>query len=276
MKAISFRRVVLAGALLGVLFTADSCSYKRLTYLQDMETLTTYDVTEAPEVRVRKNDKIKILVSSTNPVLAAPFNLVSGSADVDIATGKVETGNASAGVEYTVDKNGEILFPILGNIKVEGLTLSQVKEEISRQITAKNYIKDPIITAEYTNFQITILGEVNGKGNYVVKDNKMNVLQAIAMAGDLTSSAQTDNVWVIRTEGKEREVYPIDLRSKSCFDSPGFYLQQDDIVYVKPRKTKLDANAQLGLQISSIALSAMSTAATVLYFMRGILRNQSY
>lgn len=274
MKRLIVNRLAIVVAMASVLLLADSCSWKRITYLQDMDTLTTYDVTDAPEVKIRKNDKIKILVSCTNPVLAAPFNLASGSADVDITTGSVSASGAGAGVEYLVDRNGYILFPVLGDIYVEGMTLSQLMTEIAGQITTRNYIKDPIVTAEFANFQITVLGEVNGKGNYVVKDNKVTVLQAIAMAGDLTLSAQTDNVWVIRTDGRERKVYALDLRSKSCFDSPGFYLQQDDVVYVKPRKTKLDANAQLGLQISSLILSGASTAAMVLYWMRNAFMNK--
>lgn len=234
-----------------------------------MEELTSYNVTEAPEVKVRKNDRVKILVSCTNPALSAPFNLISGSTNVDITTGQLSSsGISNGGVEYLVNKDGYILFPVLGEIKIEGLTISEVKDTITELITEKNYIKDPIVTAEFTNFQITILGEVNAKGNYIVKDNKVTILQAIALAGDLTTQAQTDNIWVIRTEGKERQVYPIDLRSKSCFESPGFYLQQDDVVYVKPRKSKLDGSSQLALTITSTVLSGLSTIASVLYWLK--------
>lgn len=262
----------LAIAVLGcMLLSLGSCSYKRITYLQDMETLTTYDVTDAPDVKVRKNDRIRIHVGCTNPVLAAPFNMAEGAANVDVTTGAISSAGMAEtmdakGVEYLVDKNGDILFPVLGTLHVEGLTLDQVKDDITRQITEKRYIAEPIVTAEFTNFQITVLGEVNSKGNYVVKDNRVTVFQAIAMAGDLTTCAKYDDVWVIRNDGSEREVYNLDLLSKSCFDSPGFYLQQDDIVYVKPRKVKMDANAQLGWQIGTTILTTLSTIGSLVYW----------
>ena len=261
------RKFLYAALLLSLVFGTQSCSYRKLAYLQDMEELKTYDVTEAPDVRIRKNDKIKILVSCTNAPLAAPFNLTGGATDVNIATGSI--GSAAVkeeGVEYLVDNEGCILFPVLGSLRVEGLTLKQLKEEISNLIIEKKYINDPIVTAEFTNFQITILGEVSSKGNYIVKDNRITILQAIAMAGDLTTYAQNDNIWVIRTEGGERQVYPIDLRSKSCFDSPGFWLQQDDVVYVKPRKAKLDGGSQLALTITSTVLSGLSALGSILYW----------
>jgi len=272
------RRITAMVVLGCMLLSLGSCSYKRITYLQDMETLTTYDVTDAPDVKVRKNDRIRIYVGCTNPVLAAPFNMADGASNVDVTTGTItSTGVAQTldakGVEYLVDKNGDILFPVLGTLHVEGLTLDEVKAEIMNQITAKRYIADPIVTAEFTNFQITVLGEVGSKGNYVIKDNKVTIFQAIAMAGDLTTAAKYNDVWVIRNDGKDREVYNLDLLSKSCFDSPGYYLQQDDIVYVKPRKAKMDANAQLGWQIGTTAVSVLSAIGSIAYWMSIMVRN---
>lgn len=265
------RKLAAVSVLVCILLSLNSCSWKRMTYLQDLETLTTYDVTEAPDVKIRKNDRIRIHVGCTNPVLAAPFNLADGASNVDITTGTVSTAGISLapdakGVEYLVDKNGEILFPVLGSIPAEGLTIDQLKDEIASRIVEKRYITDPIVTAEFTNFQITMLGEVSSKGNYVVKEGKVSIFQAIAMAGDLTTAARYDDVWVIRTEGKERQVYNMDLLSKSCFDSPGFWLQQDDIVYVKPRKSKMDANAQLGWQIGTTAVSVLSAIGSIAYW----------
>lgn len=269
------KKISLALVLTGLLLCLDSCSYRKLAYLQDMEELKTYNVTEAPDVRIRKNDKVQILVSCTNAALAAPFNLIGGSADIDVATGRIGASQTSGkGVEYLVDNDGCILFPVLGTLHVEGMTLPQLKDEICSLIKEKNYIKDPIVTAEFTNFQITLIGEISSKGNYIVKDSKISILQAIAMAGDLTTYAQSDNIWVIRTEGGERQVYPLDLRSKSCFDSPGFWLQQDDVVYVKPRKAKLDGGSQLALTITSTILSGLSAIGSVLYWSGAFERNK--
>lgn len=260
------KKMFLCVAFVAVL---SSCSYKRLTYLQDMDTLTTYDVTEGPEAVIRKNDKVKILVSCTNPTLSAPFNLGGVEAAVDAVTGQISAPKTGlTAPEYLVDKNGDILFPILGSIHVEGLTMEKLREEVTRQIVERNLIKDPIVTVEFSNFQITVLGEVASRGNYLVNGNT-TILEAIAQCGDLTTSAMINDVWVIRTDGKRRIVYSLDLRSKSCYDSPGFYLQQNDVVYVKPRKSKLDANAQLGLQISGMALSVVSIIANALIWTLG-------
>jgi len=256
-------------ALLAVLMVANSCSYKRLTYLQDMDTLTTYDLTESEDVRIRKGDKIKITVTCSQPELAVPFNVVSGtptiSGDGAIAKASVSV-NSEAEEGYLVNKSGNITFPVLGDIHVEGMTLEELKADITNQIVEKKYIKDPIVLADFINFQITILGEVGSKGNYVVKNSKMTILEAIAQSGDLTNAAIRDDVWVIRTEDGHRKVYSVNLLSKSCFDSPAFYLQQGDVVYVKPRKAKLDANGQLALSITSTVLAGLSTIASVLYW----------
>lgn len=262
---------VMKNFFLCVAFVAvlSSCSYKRLTYLQDMDTLTTYDVTEGPEAIIRKNDKVKILVSCTNPTLSAPFNLGGVEAAVDAVTGQISAPKTGlTAPEYLVDKNGDILFPILGSVHVEGLTMDGLRDEISRQIVEKNYIKDPIVTVEFSNFQITVLGEVASKGNYLVNGNT-TILEAIAQCGDLTSAAVRNDVWVIRTDGKRRNVYSLDLTSRSCYDSPGFYLQQNDVVYVKPRKAKLDENGKLALEISGMSLSVVSIIANALIWTLG-------
>lgn len=243
-----------------------SCgSANRLTYLKDIDTLSTYVIPERPDARIGKGDKLSIVVTCKTPALAAPFNVISGASIIDPTTGEVK-GDAKngEGIGYTVDKEGFIDFPILGRLKVEGLTLVDLSDMITACIKENNYIKDPIVVAEFMNFKITVLGEVGAKGNYLVKDRTITIFEAIAQANDMTTSAVRDDVWVIRTEGNSKKVYTIDLQSKSCFSSPAFYLQQNDIVYVRPRKGKLDANAQLGLQISSMVMSTLSVVATIL------------
>ncbi len=243
---------------------------KKLSYLQDMDTLTTYDVTDEPDIKVSANDRLNITVTCKTPELAAPFNIASGAASVDINNGTVSAGALStASNGYLVDKQGNISFPILGTINVAGKTLQEVRETIEGEIIAKNYIKDPIVLVEFVNFQITVLGEVNSKGNFIVSNSRINILQAIALAGDIPTSAVIDDIWVIRTEGRERNVYSINLKSKECFNSPAFYLQQNDIVYVKPKKTKLDASSQLALTITSTVMAGVSAIASILYWTLG-------
>lgn len=251
---------------------ADSCSYKRLTYLQDMDPLETYEVVERPDAKIGIDDKLSIVVTCKNPALAAPFTIVSGRASVDPVTGEISAGNTDEAKGYTVDKRGMIKFPVLGDVYVEGMTLKELEAAISQQIIEKNYIKDPVVLADFMNFQITMLGEVGGKGNYVIPNGSINILEAIALAGDLTTAAVRNDVWVIRTEEGKRKVYTVNLLSKSLYESPAFYLQQNDIVYVKPRRSKLDTNSQLGMQIGSMVLSVLSTVASVSYWISILTR----
>lgn len=252
--------------LLSCLLVLSSCgASKRLSYLRDIENLQTFDVTAEPDLKVNPNDRLEITVTCKNPVLAAPFNIVSG------ATGSMDAGAVASSVSssekgYLVDKNGDITFPVLGTIHVGGLTLTEVKEAIENDIKAKNYITEPIVLVDFVNFQITVLGEVNNKGNFIVKDNRINILQAIALAGDLPTSAVIDDIMVIRTEGNTRTAYSISLKTKDCFNSPAFYLQQNDIVYVKPSKAKLSPASQLALTITSTVLSGLSAIASILYW----------
>lgn len=243
-----------------------SCgSVNRLTYLKDVDTLATYVVPERPDAKIAKGDRLSIVVTCKTPALAAPFNVISGASSIDSTTGEIKGEvTTGEGIGYTVDKEGFIDFPILGRLKVEGITLLELREMIAATIKEKNFIKDPIVAAEFLNFTVTVLGEVGSRGNYLVKDRTMTIFEAIARANDMTTSALRDEVWVIRTEGNSKKVYPINLQSKSCFSSPAFYLQQNDVVYVRPRKGKLDSNAQLGLQISSLVTSSLAVVATIL------------
>jgi len=257
--------------MVSTLLLADSCAYKRLTYLQDLEALKTYDVTEGPDVKIQRGDKIQILVNCTNPVLAAPFNLASASTEVDVTAGGTSSQGSATGVEYLVDQDGYLMFPILGLIHAEGMTINQLKEEISSQIISRNYIKDPIVSAEFTNFQITLLGEINTKGNIIIRDNKVTLLKAIAQAGDLTENANREEVEVIRTEDGRRTMYKVNLLSKECFESPAFYLQQNDIVYVKPEKTKLGQGFNTTIGLVSSSMTMVSSVTMIVYWVARFL-----
>ena len=223
-------------------FLVCSCgSYKRLAYLQDMDALTTYDVTRRPDPRIARGDKLNITVSSSQPVLAAPFNAVAATATYNAVTEQSSYTSTDTNKDgYLVDQKGYINFPVLGPIFVEGMTLEDLTNTITDQIKASNYIKEPIVKAEFLNFQVTVLGEVNGVGNYTISSGSINIFELLAMAGDLTEDAIRDNIWVIRTTGDTRKVYTLNPKSRTIFDSPAFYLQQNDMLYVAPKDTKID------------------------------------
>lgn len=236
-----------------------SCSVqRRMTYLQNLEIGKEYPAASAPELIVRKGDELKISVSSTEPSLAAPFNskrvfredmMISDGAPVQ------EDESTSEGTSYIVDDNGNIDFPVLGLVKASGLTLRNIRDNLSEMIIRLGYIKEPMIDISIVNFTITVIGEVSNKGNFPIKGDRINVIQAIAISGDLLSTAKLKDVTVIRTEGDKRIAYALDLRSKDLFDSPAFFLQQNDIVYVKPLGTKMSSGGELLLSLTQLGLS---------------------
>ena len=165
---------------------------------------------------------------------------------------------------YRVDVDGNIDFPILGKLYVEGMTVNAVKQLISDRIEEGNYMKDPLVAIEFLNFKYTVLGAVGRNGTFSANGDRVTLLEAIANAGDLTAKAQTDRVAVIREINGERQMFMHDLRSKDIFDSPCFYLQQNDIVYVEPKYRKKD-NEDRGWQIGTMLLSAVTAVCSILW-----------
>ena len=212
-----------------VLLTASCSTPQKITYLRDMEYDTAYAARKAPELRLQPEDKINIQVLSTDPQLAAPFNATNG------------TAAATTSSSYTLDKNGHIDFPVLGDLYVEGMTVNEVKQMIASKIIELGYIREPIVKVEMENFSITILGENNNR-ILPVTGESINLLQVIAQAGSLNMQSKINDIMVIRTEGGQRTAYSVNLQTKDLFDSPVFYLQQNDIVYIKPRGLRTNQN----------------------------------
>ena len=249
-----------------VALAAASCgSLKNITMLQDMEVGKVYSAQEVPEAHIRKGDKLVIEVTCKNAALASPFNLVLGTQNVDETNGTIS--NVPRNTQgYTVDRNGDINFPVLGILHIEGLTLEELKNDIQNRIIEKNYIKDPIVFVEFLNFEVTTLGRL-GNGVQTITNGSVNILELLAMCGGMQNDSKLDDLWVIRTEGNKRVTYSINLKSESLFDSPAFYLQQGDIVYAKPRIPQKDG---VGWQISGAAFSAMSSISMTLYWLTNI------
>lgn len=241
-----------------------SCgTYKRLAYLQDMSPLETYDITQKANPRIAVGDELTIKVSSSFPQLVAPFNVSSAVTTFDKET-KVESfKDVGEDTTYKVNQDGKIDFPVLGSIYVEGMTPEDLENLIEEAIKDKNYVSDPSVKVTFFNFTYYTLGEI-GNGAHKAPSGEVNVLQAIAMAGDLSENAQRDNVWVIRTTGDTRKVYTLNMKSRSLFDSPAFYLQQDDVIYVAPKDTKQDAAISNVSTFTTTVLSILSTIGTLL------------
>ena len=234
---------------IGVLLAACSTPGK-ITFLRDLE----YNVPEvarpAPELRLKVDDRISIQVFSEQMELAAPFN----------AAGVQIEGEASSmlSATYGVDARGNIDFPILGEIHVEGKTLNEVQKEISAEIMRRGYIKDPVVKAELENFTVTVIGQL-GQQIIPVEGNSLNLIQLLAQLTNDLESAKIPDVMVIRTENGMRQAYQVDFQTKELYNSPVYYLQQNDVIYVKPRGIKLSNGGDLFLKFFTPTLSALSS-----------------
>ena len=226
---------ILLSSLLAVGLLASCASKRNIVYLADMEAGVKYPVVANYESTVHCDDRLGIMVSCKNPELAIPFNIQSGNFQVE-ANGNV-TSSETVGREkgYRVDVEGNIDFPILGKLHVESLKVSEVKNLIEQRIKDGNYIKDPLVSVEFLN--------------------------------DLTAKARMDRVTVIREVGDERQMFVHDLRSKDILESPCFYLQQNDIVYVEPKYRNRN-NEDRGWQIVTVLLSLASVITSVFWVLK--------
>ena len=256
-------------SLLAVLLLSSCASRKSFVYLNDMDMGVEYQFDVKKEAVVHRDDRLSITVSCKNPELAIPFNMQGGNFHIG-ADGNVVSSDISSGVRekgYRVDVDGNIDFPILGTLHVEGLKVSELTDLVKRRIIEGNYIKDPLVSVEFLNFKYTVLGAVGNNGTFSVNGDRVTLIEAIARAGDLTSKARVDRVAVIRETERGREMYMHDLRSKDVFDSPCYFLQQNDIVYVEPKYKKRDAEDR-GWQIATTTLSLASVICSLIWALR--------
>lgn len=256
--------------LLAVGLLCSCSSRKSFVYLQDMRMGESYPFDTKHEAVIHRDDRLSITVSCKQAELALPFNIQAGSIRVsetgDVTPSSSTTGSTQA-QGYRVDVDGNIDFPILGKLHMEGLTVNKATELIKRRIIEGNYIKDPLVSIEFLNFKYTVLGAVGHNGTFTVNGDRITLLEAIANAGDVTPRARLDRVAVIREIGDERQIVLHDLRSRHLFNSPCFYLQQNDIVYVEPRYRTKDKEDR-GWQIATILVSVASVICSALWVVK--------
>ena len=249
---------------LSALLALSSCvSSKDFVYLQDMQVGERYPFERKHEAVVHRDDRLSITVSCKQPELALPFNAQNAAVKVS-STGEISASADGTDKGYRVDVDGNIDFPMLGKINVEGRTLAEVTQLIKNGIIEGNFIKNPLVSVDFLNFKYTVLGAVGSNGTYTVRGDRVTLLEAIANAGDLATNARVDKVTVIREIGKERQIFVHDLRSSNIFNSPCFYLQQNDIVYVEPKYRKKERSERI-TQYVTMTLSAIATACTVIW-----------
>jgi len=241
-------------SLLFVLFLTTSCaSRKDLVYLQggsNAKELVSYEPVLQPD------DVVMIVVSSENPEVAAPYNLkaitVQGDSENTIGTQRMQT--------YILDKEGKIEFPLLGSIALGGLTKTQAVAKLKELL--KDHVSDAVINFRILNFKVTILGEVQKPGTYSVASERITLLEAIGMSGDLTIYGNRTNVLLIREKNGTKTMERIDLTKSDFLNSSAYYLSQNDVVYVEPNKTRINSSA-IGPNLT-VGISALSLIVTII------------
>lgn len=238
------KNIFLLMAIVALLFS--SCHTPNLAYFKDVSNGSSETVQEGHDVRFHVGDKLTIVVNSRDPQLSSLFNLpyithtIGASASV---TGETAAANGVLG--YTIDSKGEIDFPVLGKVRLAGLKREEVATLIKKELVTRNLVNDPVVTVDYAGLPFNVMGEVAKPGRYYFDRDRMTLLDALSMAGDLTINGKRENVMVIREVGDQRMTYRVDLQSASqLYASPAYYLQQNDIVYVEPtRKREREATA---------------------------------
>ena len=253
---------------MAALIAMASCtSYKKVPYLQNSSEIDATAVSELPDMRIQPKDMLTITVSSEMPEAAIPFNL---TVPTPMSASKSQSLTSQPVLQtYLVDNDGYIEFPTLGRLKVYGMTKSEVEEMIKEKIKS-NFTTPPIVTVRMTNYTISVLGEVASPNVYNISNEKINVLEALAMSGDLTLFGKRDNVKLIRENvDGTKKIITLDLNDANIIHSPYYYLQQNDILYVEPNKAK--ARGADVSNMTSMWFSATSLLMAVVTFLLNLL-----
>lgn len=266
MKKITSSLILLTSAI--VLLT--SCgSVKNVAYLQNSDYIDFNRSEYLYDARIMPKDVLTITVNTVNPEASAPYNLIvrstltSTSSLVSTSGGSLQT--------YLVGNDGTIEFPVLGTLQVGGLTKAQCEQMIHDKLRPfMNVAENPVVTVRMSNYKISVLGEVNRPGMFTVGNEKINILEALSQAGDLTIYGVRDKVKLIRENAQgKKEIHTLDLNDANIISSPYYYLQQNDIVYVEPNKVKaknstIGQSTTLWLTSTSILISLTSLLYNIL------------
>lgn len=210
-------------------------SNKDVLYLQNLNSFEDNQIA-FKELKFQKSDILSIVVATPDQKSAVPFNLpaVTTLEERAAATSVVQT--------YLIDHKGAINFPVLGKIDVAGKTNTQLTRELQHMLS--RYIKNPIVTVRLTNFKVAVLGEVKKPGHFTIQNDRVNVFQALSMAGDMTIYGQRKEATLLREDSNGKKSYhPIDFTSKDLLNSPYYYMQQNDVLIVPPNKAQVQSSA---------------------------------
>ncbi len=233
-----------------VLLLSSCASKKEVVYFQNASGFETLVDRNSFTPKFKVDDLISIHISTLDPEASTPFNLFRGSS---------EGGIKAEQVDYLIDEQGEIDFPVVGKLKIAGLSPEETRVLLRDRLS--EYLKDPIINIRLQNFSVTVLGEVRRPGTYPVNGERISILEALGLAGDLTIKGERENVMVIRDFDGTKVYTRLDLTKKEAMNSPVYYLTQNDVVYVEPNQSaitasSLDNRATIAISIASTLITA--------------------
>ena len=257
------KRIVL---FLAAIVAFSSCAtQQKIIYLQNNVINQELETVRGGEIRFQPNDIISIFVSSKTPELAAVFNLPRVQGAIGNTYSLSASSQYNGTLNFTIDPNGDIDYPVLGTLKAIGYTKSELARYIKNKILASNLLKDPVVTVEYANLSFSVIGEVTKPGKYAITDERTNILEALSMAGDLTINGMRNRVFLTRRLDDKLISYQLDLRSKDIYQSPAYYIQQKDIIYVEPNKVRSNQSTINGNNVRSTSfwMSLASLFATI-------------
>ena len=251
--------------ILLVLFVSSCASNKDLVYFKDVNrSVVTVESAEAYNpVTIQPLDVLSINISSANADASAVYNRGVVSNNPTTASGTTDQVGSAFG--YLVDQSGQIQLPNLGNVKAAGLSVPEFKHALT--VLLSKYLKEPYVTVSIINFKVTVLGDVGRPGILRVQNERISFTDAISLAGDLTPTAIRNNVLIIREQNGKRQYIPIDLTSKNLFNSPYYYLRNNDIIYVTPGKYKSNLAVDNFNRNFGIFSSVVSIAITITYLL---------
>ena len=255
------KRIIYGLLILSLVLLMTNCkSYEKRVYFQGEDGLTESPSDYTPVFKT--DDYLSVIVTADDPLTAAPFNFPPDlSANNQMRGGQNMQLGMPVNNGYLVDDEGYVNLPVLGRIQVAGMTRKKLIKTLEKRYD--EYLQNPIVNVKIMNFKITVLGDVKNPGTFIVPNERVTILEAIGLAGDLKMTGERDNILVIRDRGGTKTQYRLDLTSKDALSSPVFYLEQNDLVYVEPNiVSRIDASpvttlGNIFISFASFALSVI-------------------
>ena len=253
-----------------VVLSGCSAARNRIVYIQGADEVGTFQNENSYAMTIRPDDRLSIIVNCKESELAAPFNMMlSNKAFVANSTTALSTGSGTP-QSFWVDEKGEIEYPTIGKLRVEGMTRYELRDYLQNYLSSNGYIQDPIVNVDFYNAKYSVLGDVARPGQFTMTSDRITLFDAIAAAGDLTIYGERDKVRFIREENGKTNVVTLNLKEPDIIKSPYFYLRQNDVVYVEPNSVKA-RNSAIGTSTTiwiSVTGALVSLASLIVNILR--------